>query len=178
VKTAKEAERIVDTIDGLTERPFPVGYVAPAYTPNNAITSKGYGADKEAVGPNPNVLIFARQMSEPLATLARKVDEIARDPDSKLDNFVVLVGKDDKLEAALKELAEKHKLKNTTLSVETSSRVRSFRVSKQNDITVLVCDNGASRGFYTFKMDEFTPQRCDKFLAELNRILQASKTRR
>src|SRR5262245_41586785 len=39
--SAKDADRIVDTIDGLTEQPFPVGYVAPAYTPVNPITSNG-----------------------------------------------------------------------------------------------------------------------------------------
>src|SRR5262245_1798218 len=47
--TAKEVERVVDAIDGCTEQPFPVGYIAPAYTPTRAITSGGFGADKSAL---------------------------------------------------------------------------------------------------------------------------------
>lgn len=175
--TAKDAERVADSIDAHTELPFPVGYIAPAYTPAKAITTGDFGADKAAVGPHPNVLIFAREVSEPLAMLVRKVDEVAREPANRVDSFLVLVGDGPKLEPALKELAVKHRLKNTTLSVEPASTVRSFRVSKQNDITVLVCDNGGSRGFYTFKVQSFTERSCDKFLADLSKVIQAAKAR-
>jgi hypothetical protein len=176
--TTKETERVVDAIDAHTEQPFPIGYVAPAYTPSKWITSGGYGAGKSALGPNPNVLIFAREMSEPLATLVRKVEEIAREPANAVDSFLILVGERQKHEASLKDLAAKHRLKNTTLSVEQAAEVRTFRVSKQNDITVLVCDNGGSKGFYTFKVSDFNDRSCDKLLADLNKVVQAATARR
>ena len=175
---AKETERVVDAIDAYTEQPFPIGYVAPAYTPSKRITSGGFGGDRSALGPNPNVLIFAREISEPLTTLVRKVEEIAREPANAVDSFLVLVGELQKHEASLKELAAKHKLKNTTLSVESAAEVRAFRVSKQNDITVLVCDNGGSKGFYTFKVVDFNEKSCNKLLADLNMVVQTAKARR
>jgi hypothetical protein len=170
--TSKKADEVIDAIDAKTEKPFPIGYVAPAYAPRKALSG---GGNKEAAGPNPNILIFAREMSEPLATIARRVDELARDKANELDSFVVLVGEDRKLEASLTEMAKKNALRNTTLSAEPANRVRAFRVSKENDITVFVCANGGSRGYYTFKVSDFKEQSCDKMLTELKSILQKAK---
>lgn len=170
--TTRKADEIVDAIDGKTELPFPVGYVAPAYTPRKALPC---GADREAAGPNPNILIFARQMSEPLATIARRIDEIAGNKANELDSFVVLVGEDAKLETGLTEMARKSRFRNTTFSVEPAARVKAFRVSKENDITVLICANGGSRGFYTFTVRDFTEQSCDKMLADLKKIVGPKK---
>jgi hypothetical protein len=156
---------------------FPVGYYAPAYTPKQAITSKGYGADKEAAGPNPNIIIFARELSEPLAALAGQVDGLARDKTAELDSFVVLLAEERDGAAKLKELAENHKLENTTLSIEPADRVRAFRVSRQNDVTVMVCSNGVSRGFYTFKLADFDQKYGAKLLADLNKVVQDWKAR-
>jgi hypothetical protein len=170
--TPKKADEVIDAIDAKTEKPFPVGYVAPAYAPRKALPG---GVDKEAAGPNPNILIFAREISEPLATIARRVDELARDKANELDSFVVLVGQDRKLETSLTEMAKKGQLKNTTLSMEPADRLRAFRVSKENDITVFVCANGGSRGYYTFKVSEFKDSSCDKMLAELKSVVQKGK---
>jgi hypothetical protein len=175
--TATEIERIVEAMDVGPATPFPVGYMAPAYVPERTITSGGYGADKAARGPNPNILIFARTPGDQLATLARKVDEIARDKSARLDSFLVMVGQGKELETQLKDLAEKEKLQNTTLSVEPSSRVQAFQVSKQHDVTLLICENGASRAVYTLKWRDLTDKTCDKILADINKALQAHKAR-
>lgn len=175
--TEQDADRIVAAIDGKTETPFPIGYVAPAYAPKRPITVNGFGADKAARGPHPNILMFARDMSAPLTTLARRVDEVARDQANKVDSFVVLLGESAELEGKLKELALNQQLRNTTLSVEPAARGRAFHVSRTSDITVLISANGAARGYYTFKLRDFNTEACDKLLAELAKILQEEKAK-
>jgi serine protease Do len=180
-------EQLASTGTGSTvntgEALFPLGYIAPAYIPNRPVTSNGFGAEKAALGPHPNILIFARDVSEPLATLATRVDEIARSKDVMLDSFVVLVAEGKELEAKVKEemegklktLVEKCQLRNTTLSAEASERVKSFRISRVSDITVLVNADGAARGVYAFKISEFKTDTSDKILADLKRILEKKK---
>jgi hypothetical protein len=175
--TPKETARLLDAVDVGPAAPFPVGYVSPAYEPRRAITSQGYGANKSALGPNPNILIFAREPHDRLAVLARKVDEIARDRSANLDSFVILIGEEKEHEAKLKELAEANKLGNTTLSVEPWSRLRPFRVPKKSDVTILISDNGGSRAVYSLKWQDLNDKACDKVLADLNKIVQARKAK-
>jgi hypothetical protein len=173
--TPREVARVLDAMDVGPAAPFPVGYVAPAYVPRRAITSKGYGADKSALGPNPNVLIFARETNVQLTTLTRRVDEIARDKSADLDSFVILIGDAKEHEGKLKELAETNRLGNTTLSVEPWSNVRPFRVPKKSDVTILVCDNGGSKAVYSMKWQELNEKTCDRIVADVNKIVQARK---
>jgi hypothetical protein len=165
-------ERVVDSIEGLAETPYPLGYYAPAYTPGKAIQTNGFGADKAALGPNPAVLIFTRDLNAPVTTLVRKLEEAAQNKAAKLDNFVVLLGDAKDLEPKLKDFAAEQKLQSTTLSAEPAAKMRPFHVSKQNDITVLICAGGVARGFYTFRIDALNARAYDKLLGDLDKILK------
>jgi hypothetical protein len=103
------ADRIADAIEGTAETPYPLGYYAPAYTPQKAIIIDGFGSDKAALGPNPCVLIFSREVTPPVTGLVERLEEIAKDKAAKLDNFLVLVGEPKDLEPRLKDLAQERK---------------------------------------------------------------------
>jgi hypothetical protein len=166
------AERVADAVEGHSETPYPLGYYAPSYTPARAITANGFGADRAALGPNPAVLIFTREVGPPVTALVQKLEEAAKNKAAKLDNFLVVLGDAKELEPRLKDLAAEHKLQSTTLSVEPAAKVRPFHVSKQNDITVLLCAGGVARGFYTFRFDAVNARSYDKLLADLDKTLK------
>jgi serine protease Do len=165
-------------VDPKAEAGFPLGYIAPAYAPDRPITANGFGAEKAALGPHPNVLIFARELSDPLADLVRRVDEVARDKTAHVDSFLVLLGEGkeldararDEMEGKLKGFVEKHKLQNTTVSAEPAARVESFRVSKLSDITLMISANGVARGWHTFKTADFKAETAERALADLRKI--------
>src|SRR5262249_48793456 len=58
-------ERIIDTLDLKTEKPFQVGQSAPVYRPKNVVKSEKFGADRVARGPKPCVIVFARSIGDP-----------------------------------------------------------------------------------------------------------------
>lgn len=169
--TPANIERVIDAIDGQAATPYPLGYYAPAYEPAKAIQVKGFGANKAALGPNPCVLIFTRDTSAPVTTLVQKLEEIATNKKAKLDSFVVLAGDPKEQEAKLAAFAETHKLASTTLSVEPFAKLRPFHVSKQHDITVMICAGGVARGFYTYRLESVTLRSFDPMLSDLNKII-------
>jgi S1-C subfamily serine protease len=168
-----------DGWDQLVEAGLKLGRTAPAYAPKHPITAGKFGAEKRAYGPQPNVIVLAREVTDPLSTLLSQLDEIAKDQDSSLDSFFILVGKGKELdpkdtedmEGKLKELVEKHELRNTTVSVEPAARVESFHVSKLKDITVVVAANGSVKGFYTFNNADFKADTTEKLLNDLKKVI-------
>jgi hypothetical protein len=170
-----------DGWDQLVEQGLKIDRTAPAYAAKQPITSGEFGAQKGAFGPQPNVIVLAREVTEPLSTLVSKLDEIAKDPDSTLDSFLILVGKGkekeldpkdkEEMEAKLKEFVEKNQLKNTTVSAESAARVESFHVSKLKDITVVVSANGLVKGFCTFKNADFKADTTEKLLNDLKKTI-------
>jgi S1-C subfamily serine protease len=168
-----------DGWDQLAEAALKLGRTAPAYAAEHPIKVGDFGAEKGAFGPQPNVIVFAREVTEHLSTLVSQLDEIAKDQTSTLDSFLILVGKGkelepkdkEELEGKLKDLVEKNQLKNTTVSAEPAARVESFHVSKLKDITVVVSANGSVKGFYTFNNADFKADTTDKLLNDLKKII-------
>ena len=64
-------------------------------------------------------MIFAREVSDSLTSLVKKIDAAtAENSEKKMGSFVVFLSDDEKLADQLKTLAEKSNLKNTILAVD------------------------------------------------------------
>ena len=64
-------------------------------------------------------MIFAREVSDPLTSLVKKIDEAtAKNSDCKMGSFVVFCSKEEGLDKKLKELVDKEKLTKTILAIE------------------------------------------------------------
>ncbi|MFN0018601.1 MAG: hypothetical protein ACKVP0_10100 [Pirellulaceae bacterium] len=87
------------------------------------------------------VAIFARKLTDDLASLVKQVDEkVGANKDKKMASFVVILSEDPAAhEAKLKELAKKEGIKNAPLTTyENSAGPESYKVSKDAEVTVLL----------------------------------------
>jgi hypothetical protein len=124
-------------------------------------------------GPNPVAMIFAREVSEPLTTLIKKIDaSTAEHKDAKMGSFVVFCTDSDELGKQLKELAEKENIKNTILSIDNSAGPKGYNVAKDADVTVVLYTNQMVKANYAFAKGELKEKDIDAILGDVSKILQ------
>ena len=86
------------------------------------------------------VTIFTRSITDNLTSLVRLVDkQLEENEDKKLASFVVLLSNDpDADEGKLKELAEKHEIKNIPLTIyDGIAGPPNYSIAEDADLTVL-----------------------------------------
>jgi hypothetical protein len=121
-------------------------------------------------------VVFAREISDPLTSLVKKLDEATADNSScKMGSFVVFCSKEEGLEKNLKELAAKEKLKKTILTIDNPTGPSDYKIAKDADVTVILYVKKTSKVNYTFKKGEFKQADVDKILGDLSKILPEKK---
>jgi hypothetical protein len=83
-------------------------------------------------------MIFAREISDPLTGLVKKVNEVNKEKDKKMGSFVVFLSDDEAMEKKLKEFAQKEKLDKTGLMLANTSGPPDYKINKKADITVIL----------------------------------------
>ena len=90
-------------------------------------------------GDNPVAMVFARTNDEGTQKLIAKLEEVtAANSKCEMGSFVVFLSDDDKIGDELKKVAEKAKLKNVVLSIDTPAGPNKYNVAKDADITVVL----------------------------------------
>jgi pantothenate kinase len=125
-------------------------------------------------------MIFAREVSNPLTSLVKKIDAATvTNSDSKMGSFVVFCSDDEALEKKLKDLAEKEKLEKIALAIDNPAGPDKYNIAKEADITVVLYvgsyDKGAVKANYTFKKGEMKDKDIDKIVEDLAKILPDKK---
>jgi hypothetical protein len=117
-------------------------------------------------------MIFAREVSDPLTSLVKKLDEaVAKNRSARLGSFAVFCNDDEKLEKKLKELAEKEKLKNFIFTIDNPAGPPGYQVAKDADLTVVLYVEGIVKANHSFKKGQLTAKDIDKIMADLPTIL-------
>ena len=118
-------------------------------------------------------MIFAREVSDPLTSLVKKIDAAtASNADFRMGSFVVFLNDDDGLEKQLKGLADKEKLKKIVLTIETDTAgPPKYEVAKEADVTVVLYTKGKVKANYAFKKGELKDKDIDKIVADVAKIL-------
>lgn len=117
-------------------------------------------------------MIFAREVSGPLASLVKKIDEAtAKNKSARMGSFVVFCSDDEKLEGKLKELANKEGLKNIVLSIDNPSGPPKYKVAKDAEVTVVLYVKQTVKVNYTFKKGELSDKDIEKVLSDVSKIL-------
>lgn len=90
------------------------------------------------LGGRPVTAVFARTLSDELASLVKEVDSVvAKNSDKQAAAFVVvLTNNPDAEEGKVKEFAKKHGLKTPLTLFDGESGPESYKISKDADITV------------------------------------------
>ncbi len=125
-------------------------------------------------GDDPVVAIFARNADD--ATLQKLITmvEAATEKNSKasLNSFVVFCSNNDKLETQLKDMAEKAKLKQVVLSIESPEGPEKYSISKDADITVLLYKDRTVVANHTFAKGKLTEKDAEKVVADISKIVK------
>ena len=119
-------------------------------------------------------MIFAREVSAPLTSLVKKIDEATAK--NNMGSFVVFLSDDDKkLEEKLKDLAKKEKIEKTVLTIETPAGPSGYDIAKDADVTVVLYTNKNVKVNHAFKKGQFKDADVEKVVAELAKILPEKK---
>jgi hypothetical protein len=121
------------------------------------------------------VTVFAREITDNLASLVRKIDEqVGEHKDEQLSSFIVLLTDDpDTVESKLKELAEKHKIDDVPLTVfDGEAGPPSYKISKDADVTVLLWRRTEVKVNHAFAKGELDEKAVDKVVADVAKILE------
>ena len=122
-------------------------------------------------------MIFAREVSDSLTSLVKKIDAAtAKNSADKMGSFVVFLGDDEGMEKKLKDLAEKEKLEKTPLTIFAKPNgPEDYEIAKDADVTVVLYTKGVVKVNHAFKKGELHPADVDKIVAELSTILPEKK---
>jgi hypothetical protein len=120
-------------------------------------------------------MVFAREISDPLTSLVKKVDAANKEQGKKMGSFVVFLNDDEAIEKKIKGLAETEKLEKTTLMKANPAGPPDFKISKNADVTVILYVGKTVKVNHAYKKGEFKTADVDEILKDLPKILDAKK---
>ena len=125
-------------------------------------------------GAKPVVSIFARNVNDELASLIKQTDEfVGKNKDEKAAAFVVLLTDDpDAAEAELKQLAEKHKIKNVPLTIfDGKAGPKGYKLSEDADVTVVMWKESSVKANHAYKKGELNKAEIEKIAKSTKKII-------
>jgi hypothetical protein len=125
-------------------------------------------------------MIFAREISDPLTSLVKKIDAATvKNKDCKMGSFVVFLNDEEGLDKKLKDVADKEKLEKIALAIDNPAGPKEYNIAKDADITVVLYvkayTKGAVKANYTFKKGEMKDKDIDQIVEDLAKILPDKK---
>ena len=121
-------------------------------------------------------MIFAREISDSLTSLVKKLDAAtAKNSSCNMGSFVVFCNDDEGLEKTLKALADKEKITKTVLTIENPSGPRGYKIAKDADVTVVLYAQHKVKANYAFRKGELKESDVDKIVADVSKILPSDK---
>ncbi len=121
------------------------------------------------------VCIFTRSITDDLTSLVKQIDaKVAENKDKKLRAFVVLLTEDaDAASKQLAELAEKHGIKGTPLTVyDGKAGPDACKISKEADVTVLLWSKRIVRANHAFAEGKLDKDGAKKVVDDVSKILE------
>jgi len=122
-------------------------------------------------------MIFAREVSDNLTSLVKKIDaETAKNKSAKMGSFVVFLSSDEKIGDKLKTIADKEGIKSTILSsMETPAGPEAYKIAKDAEITVVLYSKQKVAANHTFKKGELSTKAVEAIVADVAKILPDTK---
>jgi hypothetical protein len=117
-------------------------------------------------------MIFAHEISDPLTSLVKKVNEsTARNADSSMGSFIVFLNDEESMAEKLIELAKKEKIEHTILGLMESAGPEGYDVAKEADVTVVLYTERKVKVNYAFKKGKMTSADIDRIVKDIAKIL-------
>ena len=123
-------------------------------------------------GSSPVAMIFAREASDPLTSLVKKIDAATEhNKDKRMGSFIVFLTDEENAKDKLKGLADKEGIKNTIFAIDNVAGPPSYNIVREADITVVLYNRRKIEANYAFKKGELNSQAVDKIVADIPKIL-------
>ena len=118
-------------------------------------------------------MIFAREISDGLTSLVKKIDEATqKNSKARMNSFVVMCNDDEKMEDKLRELAKKEGLKKTVMSlVDRKAGPTGYKLHPDADVTVVLYTKRSNKAEYAFKKGELKDKDIEAILKDVPKIL-------
>lgn len=117
-------------------------------------------------------MIFAREVSAPLTSLVKKLDEATvKNASSKMGSFVVFCSDEEGLDKKLKDLAKEAGLKKLVLSIDNPAGPKGYEVAKDADVTVVLYNKRNVKANYVFKKGNLKDADIEKIVADVSKIV-------
>jgi hypothetical protein len=153
--------------------PFNPINVTNAEMPENAGKRSDY---VEQHGQSPVVLVFAREINDPLTLLVEKLDAaVARNRSARLRAVVVVLSDDAALEGSLKKLSDKEGLKHVSLAFTEPAGLKPYKLSPSADVTVLLYKNLKVAANHAFLKGELDGKAVRAILADLPKVVPQTR---
>ena len=119
-------------------------------------------------------MVFARQTSDPLTSLVKKLDEATvKNRDRKLGSFVVFLSDDASLAEKLIALTGKEKIEHTILALGEAAGPEGYGVAAEADVTVVLYTGRVVKANYAFKKGKMTAGDVTRIVADLAKVVPA-----
>jgi hypothetical protein len=121
------------------------------------------------------VNIFAREITDDLASLVKQIDEtVAKNEDKNMSAFVVLLTDDpDAAEPKLKALAEKQGIKHVPLTIfDGQTGPPNYDISEDADVTVMMWKRTKVQANHAFGKGGLNAAAVKKVVADTSKILE------
>jgi len=121
------------------------------------------------------VSIFARELTDNLASLVKQVDEqVSQNEAAKMAAFVVILSEDaDATAPQLEELAKAQSIKNVPLTIfDGEAGPPSYKIAEDADVTVLLWKGQEVKANRAFAAGELNDETIKSVLADTAKILE------
>jgi hypothetical protein len=123
-------------------------------------------------GTSPVAMVFAREVSDPLAKLAARLDAAtAQNRVQEMGSFIVVLDEDEKTRDKLASVAKKQDLKHLILSTYEPDGPEGFEVAKEADVTVVLYREFAVLANHAFRKGELNDEAVERIVADLPKFL-------
>jgi len=119
-------------------------------------------------------MIFAREVSDSLTSLVKKLDEAtAQNSKAKMGSFVIFLSDDEALPGKLKTLADKENIKNCVLAVDNGAPTgpKGYEIAKDAEVTVVLYNKRKVQANHAFKKGALNSQAIEQIVTEIPKIL-------
>jgi hypothetical protein len=124
-------------------------------------------------------MIFARETSDSLTSLVKKVDAtVAAHSKEKMGSFVVFCSDDESLKDKLADLAKKEDLKKVILSIDQPTGPPKYEVAKDAEVTVILYNQRKVMANHVFKKGELKDKDIEAIMADIPKILKKEEKKK
>ncbi len=117
-------------------------------------------------------MIFAREITDDLTSLVKKIDaETGKNKSARMGSFVVFLSNDEGMEEKLKDLVKKEGLKHTILTLDNPAGPRAYNITKDADVTVVLYNKRTVKANHAYKKGEFKAKDIGTITKDISKIL-------